>query len=159
MSVCVSVMYNREGPFPNFFPSGILKFGNGNFSAIRYSRIFQVQEFREFGIPVRYYQVFGIPVQSFKLARYFRCPQQRTRYIHQTCLMARSGGLRGTIARIFLTTLWYSQLSNKWVGWNKRIGWNFFFKFNKRVGKIWCCLPVKCPQIGESRLDFCSWKE
>ena len=52
----------REGPFPNFFPSGILKFGNGNFSGIRYSRIFRVQEFREFGIPVRDYQIFGIPV-------------------------------------------------------------------------------------------------
>ena len=52
----------REGPIPNFLPSGILKFGNGNFSGIQYSRIFRVQEFREFGIPVRDYQTFGIPV-------------------------------------------------------------------------------------------------
>ena len=42
----------------------------------------------------------------------------------------------------------YSQLSNK------RVGWNFFFKFDKRVGKIWCCLPVKCPQVRASRVDF-----
>ena len=48
----------REGPFPNFLPSVILKFGNGNFLGIRYSRIFRVQEFREFGIPVQYYQIF-----------------------------------------------------------------------------------------------------
>ena len=48
----------------------------------------------------------------------------------------------------------YSQLSNKQVDWNKRVGWNFFFKFNKRVGKIWCCLPVKCPQVKASRVDF-----
>ena len=48
----------------------------------------------------------------------------------------------------------YSQLSNKQIGWNKLIGWNFFFKFNKRVGKIWCCLPVKCPQIRASRVAF-----
>ena len=57
LAVCI-----REGPFPNFFPSVILKFGNGNFSGIRYSRIFRVQEFREFGIPVRDYQIFSIPV-------------------------------------------------------------------------------------------------
>ena len=31
---------------------------------IRYFQIFQVQEFREFGIPVRYYQIFGIPMHS-----------------------------------------------------------------------------------------------
>ena len=55
-------LLHREGPFPIFFPSGILKFGNGNFSGIQYSRIFRVQEFREFGIPVRDYQTFGIPV-------------------------------------------------------------------------------------------------
>ena len=59
--MCILVRI-REGPFPNFFPSGILKFGNGNFSGIRYSRIFRVQEFREFGIPVQDYQIFGIPV-------------------------------------------------------------------------------------------------
>ena len=58
----ISMIYYREGPFPNYLPSGILKFGNGNFSGIRYSRIFRIQEFREFGIPVRDYQIFSIPV-------------------------------------------------------------------------------------------------
>ena len=59
----------REGPFPIFFPSGILKFGNGNFSGIQYSRIFRVQEFQDFGIPVRYYQIFGIPVHTKSLKK------------------------------------------------------------------------------------------
>ena len=38
--------------------------------------------------------------------------------------------------------IFYPQFSNKRVGWNKRIGWNFFFEFDKRVGKIWCCLRL-----------------
>ena len=42
----------------------------------------------------------------------------------------------------------YSQL------YNKRVGWNFFFKFNKRVDKIWYRLPMKCPQIRANRVDF-----
>ena len=33
-------------------------------------------------------------------------------------------------------------------------GLEFFFKFNKRVGKFWCCLHVKCLQIGGSRVNF-----
>ena len=48
----------------------------------------------------------------------------------------------------------YSQLTNKRVGWNKRAGRNFLFKFNKLVDKIWCCLPIKCSQIRASRVDF-----
>ena len=40
-----------------------------------------------------------------------------------------------------ITTL-YSQLSNKRVGQNKR------------VSKLWCCLPIKCSQIKMSRVDF-----
>ena len=56
----------REGPFPNYFPSGILKFGNGNVLGIRYFRIFRVQEF---SIPVRDYQIFGIPVHSKNLQK------------------------------------------------------------------------------------------
>ena len=58
---CIKSVWIREGPFPNFFASGILKFRNGTFSGIRYSQKVREQDFREFHIPVQDYWIFRIP--------------------------------------------------------------------------------------------------
>ena len=40
------------------------------------------------------------------------------------------------VNEVLLIVVQYSQVSNKQVGWNKRVAWIFFFKFNKQVVKF-----------------------